>query len=99
MQRGVAGQHRNRSRLTGSLPGPETQWLPRREAVAPATPRGLGNLRGVVLLVGDVVAPGRAVAFVVDVEHRDVGHESVRGGTVPVVLAGLEDAVTGSDHP
>ena len=55
--------------------------------------------RSRVLLVADVVAPGRGVAFVVDLEHRDVRHEPVRGGAVPVVLAGLEeDAVAGPDH-
>jgi hypothetical protein len=38
-------------------------------------------------------------ALVVDFLHRDVGHEAVRGGAVPVVLAGLEEhVVTRADH-
>ena len=32
-----------------------------------------------------------AVAVLVDFEHREVGHEPVRRGAVPVVLAGLEE--------
>src|SRR5215207_4347109 len=55
--------------------------------------------RGTVLLVADVLAPRRGVAFVVDLHHRYVGHEAVRGGAVPVVLAGLEEhAVAGADR-
>src|SRR5215207_10071585 len=55
--------------------------------------------RVAVLLVADVLAPRRGVAFVVDLHHREVGHEAVRGGAVPVVLAGLEEhAVTRADH-
>ena len=51
-----------------------------------------------VLLVGDVLAPGRDVALVVDFEHREVGHEAVGGGAVPVLLARLEEhAVAGAD--
>ena len=43
-------------------------------------------------------SPCRAVPFVVDLDHRKVGHEAVWGGAVPVVLAGIEeDPVTGSD--
>src|SRR6266542_4042762 len=58
----------------------------------------LGRWRGVVLLVGDVLAPVGAVAGIVDLEHRDVGQEAVRGGAVPVLFAGLEeDAVAGAD--
>src|SRR5439155_8316021 len=69
----------------------------RRHRVARFAPR-LGHRRGVVVLVGDVLAPGGAVAFVVDLEHREVGHEAVGGGAVPVVFAGLEeDAVAGAD--
>src|SRR5262245_15724282 len=50
-----------------------------------------------VLGIGDVLAPGRAGALV-DLEHREVGHEAVGGGAVPVVLAGLEEnAVAGVD--
>jgi hypothetical protein len=38
------------------------------------------------------------VAFVVDLQHREVGHEAVRGGAVPMVLARLEeDAVARAD--
>src|SRR5919202_3334366 len=55
--------------------------------------------RGTVLLVGDVLAPGDGAALLVDFLHRYVGHEAVRGGTVPVVLAGLEEhAVARTDH-
>src|SRR5215216_3663128 len=55
--------------------------------------------RGAVLLVADGLAPGRGVAFVVDLHHRYVGHEALRGGTVPVVLAGLEEhTVARADH-
>ena len=51
-----------------------------------------------VLLVGDVLAPGDRAAAVVVLLHGDVDHEAVRGGAVPVVLAGLEeDAVAGAD--
>ena len=51
-----------------------------------------------VLLVADVVAPGRGVALVVDLEHRDVGHEARRRRAVPVLLARLEEhAVAGPD--
>src|SRR6266542_1484001 len=50
-----------------------------------------------VLVVRDVFAPCHGVAFIVDVEHREVGHESVWGGTVPMLLARLEEhAVTWS---
>src|SRR5919109_2392040 len=52
-----------------------------------------------VFLVGDVVAPGRRVAFVIHLEHREVGHEARRCGAVPMLLAGLEeDGVAGVDH-
>ena len=52
-----------------------------------------------VLLVGDVLAPGRRWhPVVIDLLHGEVGHEAVGGGAVPVVLAGLEeDAVAGAD--
>src|SRR5262249_17925382 len=51
-----------------------------------------------ILVVGNVLAPGRAVAFAVDLERRDVGHEAVWGCTVPVLLTRLEEhAVTGAD--
>src|SRR5436190_17057148 len=52
-----------------------------------------------VLLVADMVAPGRGGAVVPDLEHREVGHEPVRRSAVPVLLARLEeDAVAGTDH-
>jgi hypothetical protein len=41
-----------------------------------------------ILLVGDVLAAGRGVALVIDLQHRQVGHEAIRRGTVPVLLAG-----------
>src|SRR5271165_665129 len=53
---------------------------------------------GGVFVVGDLLSPRCAVAIVVDVEHRDVRHEPVGCGAVPVVLAGLEeDPVAGAD--
>src|SRR5205807_5821640 len=52
----------------------------------------------VVLLVGDVLAPVDGAALVVDLLHRQMGHEAVGRGAVPVVLARLEvDAVAGAD--
>jgi hypothetical protein len=57
-----------------------------------------GRGGGVVLLVGDVLAPSAVVAVVVALEQGDVHHEAVGGGAVPVVLARLEeDAVAGLD--
>src|SRR3954454_10410632 len=51
-----------------------------------------------VLLVADVFAPGDRAARVVDLLHREMGHEAVGRGAVPVVLAGLEiDAVARAD--
>src|SRR4051794_35875971 len=44
-----------------------------------------------VLLVGDVLAPGDGAAGLVLLLHGDVGHEAVRGGAVPIVLARLEE--------
>lgn len=39
------------------------------------------------------------MAFVVDLEHRDVRHKPVRRGAVPVLLTRIEeDAVAGPDH-
>src|ERR1700761_2589141 len=53
---------------------------------------------GVVLLVSYVSAPGHRAAGLVGLLDRDVGHEAVGRGAVPVVLAGLEeDAVAGAD--
>src|SRR3954468_21780231 len=58
----------------------------------------VGRLCGAVLLVGDVLAPGDGAAALVVLLHGDVGHEAVRRGAVPVVLAGLEEhAVAGAD--
>ena len=43
-------------------------------------------------------SPQVALAFVVDLQHREVRHEAVGGGAVPVLLAGLEeDAVARAD--
>src|SRR5213596_253210 len=54
--------------------------------------------RRCVLVVRDVLAPDRGVALVVHVEHREVDHEPVRRGPVPVILLRLEeDTVTGAD--
>src|SRR3954470_621118 len=59
---------------------------------------GSCGLAAGVLLVGDMLAPGDGAAGLVVLLHGDVGHEAVRGGAVPVVLAGLEeDAVAGAD--
>jgi hypothetical protein len=44
-----------------------------------------------VLLAGDVIRAGCAVALAVDLEHREVRHETVRGGAVPVLFIGLEE--------
>src|SRR5262245_40413955 len=51
----------------------------------------VGARRRAVLLVGDVVEPGDAVALVVDLDQRQVGHEPRRRGAVPVLLARLEE--------
>src|SRR5436190_11331874 len=63
---------------------------------------GAGGLRGrsgLVFLVADVVAPAGGAALLVDLLHRDVRHEAVGRGAVPVLLAGLEvDAVAGVHH-
>src|SRR5690242_4462263 len=51
-----------------------------------------------VLGVADVLAPGGVVALLVDVEHREVGHEAVGCRAVPVLLSRLEeDAVARAD--
>src|SRR5215210_8165375 len=44
-----------------------------------------------VLRVGDVLAPGDGATGVVGLLHRQVGHEAVGGGAVPVLLAGFEE--------
>ena len=33
-----------------------------------------------------MLTPGRAVACIIDFEHGEMGHEAVRGGTMPVFL-------------
>jgi hypothetical protein len=43
--------------------------------------------RGAVLLLGDVLTPRDGTTLVVGFLHRYVGHEALRGGAVPVVLA------------
>src|SRR5512132_332225 len=58
----------------------------------------LARGRGGVLLVGDLVAPVGGDVVVVDLVEREMDHEAVGGGAVPVVLVGLEeDAVAGTD--
>src|SRR5690242_2958190 len=62
--------------------------------------RDCGSIRrrGPVLVVGDVLAPGHGAAALVVLLHGDVGHEAIRSGAVPVLLAGFEeDAVAGPD--
>src|SRR3954447_24851961 len=73
------------------------RWRPlkrrtrRQASIGHAVFGGSALGRSVVLLVGHGVAPGRGVAFVVDLLHREVGHEAVGRGAVPVLLAGLEE--------
>src|SRR5918997_5155383 len=63
------------------------------------TSSALDGRRGAVFLVGDVLAPLDGAARVVGLLHRYVGHEAVRGGPVPVVLARLEeDALARADN-
>lgn len=58
-------------------------------------PRRRQRRSGPVLRTGPMLAPRRAAAFVIDVQHRKVGHEPVGGGAMPMVFAGFaEDAVT-----
>ena len=47
---------------------------------------------GGVVLLGGVRSRDGAVGVVVDFEHREVGHESVGCGAVPVILSWLEEA-------
>src|SRR5215218_6567287 len=56
-----------------------------------STRTGSRRRLGAVLLVGDVLAPGDGTAAVVGLLHRDMDHEAVWGGAVPVVLGGLEE--------
>src|SRR4029077_7569633 len=61
--------------------------------------RALDRGRSGIFGLGDVVTPGRVVALLVDVKHRDVGHEPGRRGPVPVMLSRLEEhAVSGPYH-
>src|SRR5207248_10676945 len=61
-------------------------------------PRSPRRGRGVVFLVGHVLGPVHGGALIVDFLHSDVSHEAIRGGTVPVILAGPEvDAVPRAD--
>src|SRR5205085_6070608 len=58
---------------------------------------GCGRCR--VLLVADVVAPRDDAALIVGLLHGGVGHEPLRRGAVPVILARLEeDAIARADH-
>src|SRR3954468_16084639 len=62
-----------------------------------AAPGRRGSAAG-VLVVGDVVEPGHDPPVGVGLLDGDVGHEPVRGGSVPVLLAGFDvDHVAGSD--
>lgn len=72
------------------------------EVVEPLTGHpAIGRLQqrsGLVLLVGDVFAPGDGATGVIGLLDRDVDHEAVWCGAVPVVLAGLEEhTVAGAD--
>src|SRR5213596_1264940 len=59
----------------------------------PVRPRGRSSMSGLrgVLVVGHVLAPRHGAPRLVDLLHRDVGHEAVRCGAVPVVLARFEE--------
>src|SRR5581483_7912495 len=67
----------------------------RLETWTPVRPSGrycmrlLSALGAGVLVVGDVAPPGDGAAGVVDLLDRQMGHEPVGSGPVPVVLAGL----------
>ena len=78
----------------------DVPWSSARPSPAPRPPvtarERLGS--GSVLLVGDVVEPGHDLAVLVGFLDGDVGHEPVGGGSVPVLLAGLDvDDVAGAD--
>src|SRR5206468_2392636 len=48
--------------------------------------------------VADVLTPRHAVAFDVDLDQREVGHETCWRCAVPVILPGVEEhAVAGAD--
>src|SRR6202020_190965 len=58
----------------------------------------LRGRRAVVLLVGDVFTPGGRTARLIDLLNREVGHEAIGSGTVPMLLPGLEaHAIAGPD--
>ena len=38
-----------------------------------------------------MLAPGDGAALLIDLMHREVGHEAIGGRSVPVLLAGLEE--------
>src|SRR3954451_7919113 len=62
--------------------------------VRPSPPSSLGA----VFLVGDVVEPGHDLTVLVGFLDGDVGHESVGGRAVPVLLTGLDvDDIAGTD--
>ena len=88
MERRPTAQH-------SSAPSPDGHAvIPRRTRRRSA----LDRRSCVVVLVRDVVAPGRHVALVVGDQHRDVSHEAIRRGPVPVLLARLEeDTITRAD--
>jgi hypothetical protein len=75
---------------------PPWRRSPRRlDCIVRSRQRGLLGLvnrggRG-ILVVADVDAPDRAVAFVIDFDHRKVRHEPIQSGTVPMILPGLEE--------
>src|SRR3954447_13535482 len=84
----------------GARAGRERSLLPRgepRSAAGNGTREPSGPAAG-VLLVRDVLAPADRAAGLVVLLHRDVRHEAVGRGAVPVVLARLEeDPVAGPD--
>src|SRR5207248_3392960 len=52
-----------------------------------------------ILLVGHMLAPMHGGVLIVDLVDREVDHQSVGGGPVPVVLVGFEeDAIAGTDE-
>src|SRR4051794_34400705 len=63
-------------------------WKRREDGVI-AGNRAFYSARGVVL-IGDVLEPGHDLTVLVGFLHRDVGHEPVRAGAVPVLLARLD---------
>src|SRR2546423_1867916 len=71
---------------------------PTRRKAAISLDSVIDRWRRAVLLLADVFTSRRRIAFVVDLEHREVSHEPRRSCAVPVVLARLEEhAVAGPD--